>query len=884
MGIVCSQDNLNNQHTLPCYLHNPTLPPPTFSMPSHIPHPKPVQQLPASKKQKREPAPVPVPSSVSQVLPTDLGKCIRDDCRALERMGWKNFVIAKRKRGDIGPLNFDHPGVRLLKNYKYDGVPVKLHTKPWSQARNRQALHRGPHRSCLDHLTFLQEEFVEMIQKDQWVILPYDVVKDLPGLRLSPPGCIPQRDRRPRWICDYSYYNVNQETVELFAAEAMQFGHALERILRQILLADPTLGPVKLIKVDIGDGFYRIALSIEDIPKLGVVFPTLPGQQRLVALPLVLPMGWKNSPPTFSTATETIADLANQRLQDPSHQPTQHPMSTLANTIEYQPPAGPTLNTINSQPVNHPSNTPTAIPSTVTPSSMSSLSLAGDTNPTIKPTAIPMTAPPSSLPTKVRTKQLLPNLQTPVGRDPSLPSLPLPGYMDVFVDDFITIAQGDDAHLEHVRNILMTAIDQVFRPCDAFDSPTRTEPISVKKLRKGDCSWHTIKIVLGWVIDTVALTIQLPQHRVERLATILASIPSTQKRIGIKKWHKVLGELRSMSIALPGARHLFSHMQLALSNRLGSRIALKKGVHQAVTDFKLLLNDVAIRPTRIAELIPLHASATGHHDASKQGAGGVWFPAAHIESRTSPIPSPIVWRVQWPKAIQDQLVTESNPLGTITNSDLELAGGLLHLQAIAQSCDVRERTILSKTDNLATLYWQRKGSATTEACPAHLLRLFGIHQRYHRYVPRHDYLSGPSNPLADASSRLFTLSNTEFLTQINSLYTQPTPFRLLIIEPKVTSCVISALLKRPCSPASLLVEPKQPKPHGLAGKGSVCFWPSIPFSKPSKVKYHSYRSLPNVFELEKLHQKDVPSALERLRITYGTLAKRSLVWGPTTHA
>jgi hypothetical protein len=821
-------------------------------------------------------------------------------------MGWRDFVKFKRKRGDIGPLNFDHPAVRLLKQYKHNGVPVKLHTKPWTTARNHQALHRGPHRSCFDHLTFLQEEFIEMIQKDQWVILPYDVVKDFPGLRLSPPGCIPQRDRRPRWICDYSYYDVNQETVELFAAESMQFGHALERILRQILLADPSLGPVKLIKVDIGDGFYRIALSIEDIPKLGVVFPTLPGQQRLVALPLVLPMGWKNSPPTFSTATETIADLANQRLQDPSHQPTQHTLSMLANTINYVPPTGPHSNTVTSRSAINPTNEPTAIPTIYQHSKAAptpNTATEPTTNPTNKPTAIPtMSKPiatntnpataPTATPTMSNTSPVptfdsakhLPNLQTPVERDPSLPSLPFSGYVDVFVDDFVTIAQGDDAHLEHVRSVLMNAIDQVFRPCDALDSATRTEPISVKKLRKGDCSWHTIKLVLGWVIDTVALTIQLPQHRVERLATILASIPSSQKRIGIKKWHKILGELRSMAIALPGARHLFSHMQLALSKRLGHRIALKKGVHQAVSDFKMLLNDVATRPTRIAELIPLHASATGHHDASKQGAGGVWFPAAHLESRTTARPTPVVWRVQWPKAVQDQLVTDANPLGTITNSDLELAGGLLHLQAMVQSCDVRERTILSKTDNLATLYWQRKGSATTEACPAHLLRLFGIHQRYHRYVPRHDYLSGPSNPLADASSRLFTLSNTEFLTQINSLYTQPTPFRLLIIEPKVTSCVISALLRRPCSPESLLVEPKQPRPHGLAGKGSVCSWPSIPFSKPSKVKYHSYRSLPNVFELEKLHQKDVPSALERLRITYGTLAKRSLVWGPTTHA
>ena len=410
-------------------------------MPPSCHHPKPVQQLPATKKQRLlAPIPVhsmapPVPSNASQVLPKELGKCIQDDCDALEKMGWEKFVQSKRKRGDMGPLQFDHPATRLLKEYKLNGVPVKMHTKPWTKDRNLQALHRGPHRSCFDHLTFLQEEFVQMIQKDQWVILPFEVAKTLPGLRLSPPGCIPQRDRRPRWICDYSYYDVNRETVELFASEAMQFGHALERILRQILLADPSKGPIKLIKVDIGDGFYRIALNINDIPKLGVVFPTLPGQERLVALPLVLPMGWKNSPATFSTATETVADLANQQLQNPSHQTTQHPLSTLAATIHYQPP-------LCSQPVaaSKPTIEPTDIPSKLPTTSTE------PTNPSIVPTAIP-------------TPYHLPNLHAPIDRDPSLPSNTFMGYTDVFVDDFVTIAQGDEEHLEYVRNILMHAID-----------------------------------------------------------------------------------------------------------------------------------------------------------------------------------------------------------------------------------------------------------------------------------------------------------------------------------------------------------------------------------------------------------------------------------------
>ena len=78
---------------------------------------------------------------------------------------------------------------------------------------------------------------------------------------------------------------MNKETLPLAPKEAMEFSHALERILREILLADPKLGPVYLSKLDISDGFYRINLAVDDIPKLGVVFPVKDGHEPLVAFP-----------------------------------------------------------------------------------------------------------------------------------------------------------------------------------------------------------------------------------------------------------------------------------------------------------------------------------------------------------------------------------------------------------------------------------------------------------------------------------------------------------------------------------------------------------------------------------------------------------------------
>ena len=656
---------------------------------------------------------------------------INKDAALFKKVGWKEIVNIKRSRKDFASLdNVNHPAQSYLKCLKNQGAPVHFSTAPWSREKIDHALTRGAHKSCMGFLNFLHEEFEDMINKGQWLILPASAVKDLPGLRISPPGVVPQRGRRPRWIVDYSFWGVNDETLPLAALESMQFGNALDRILREILMADPTYGPIELMKVDLSDGFYRVDLNVGDVPKLGVVFPTEPGEEQLVAFPLVLPMGWTNSPAHFSAATETVADMANDRLLHETSPPP-HPLDDLAEEVPADDPTRPSP------------------PSESVPASTSSEAQNDNAANQQAEVAVPV----------------------PLTPDPSLPSRSGPvSYVDVFVDDIIALAQknGNKQNRRRVRRIVLRAIDDVFRPLDEDDNPFRREPVSLKKLKQGDCSWSTIKVVLGWIIDTATMTIQLPPHRVERLAEILASIPKSQKRTSVRKWHKVLGELRSMSIALPGSRNLFSQMQHALTNKLKGRVALNKGVHQALDDFRWLFNSIAERPTRIAELVPLLSSAEGHHDASGIGAGGIWFPSEHLVPRDGYDNRPVWWRIKWPQYIIDRLVTSENPHGTISNSDLELAGGLLHLEALAQTFDIRERTILSKTDNLNTLFWQRKGSATTEKVPAHLLRLFGIHQRFHRYVPRHDYIPGESNPIADALSRDFEMSWRELFESLNS--------------------------------------------------------------------------------------------------------------------
>jgi hypothetical protein len=193
----------------------------------------------------------------------------------------------------------------------------------------------------------------------------------------------------------------------------------------------------------------------------------------------------------------------------------------------------------------------------------------------------------------------------------------------VYVDDFLGMVQGGTRTLCRVKRALLHTLDTVLRPLDSDDSPHRQEPASVKKMAKGESSWATVKVILGWIINTMDNMISLPPHRLLRIQDILASIGPTQHCVSLKKWQQVLGELQSMALAIPAAIGLFSVLQDALKTSDGSRVRLTSHTHTFLQDFQWLVEDVGARPTAIDELIPdALLSTRGACDASKKGLGG----------------------------------------------------------------------------------------------------------------------------------------------------------------------------------------------------------------------------------------------------------------------
>ena len=131
----------------------------------------------------------------------------------------------------------------------------------------------------------------------------------------------------------------------------------------------------------------------------------------------------------------------------------------------------------------------------------------------------------------------------------------------------------------------------------------------------------------------------------------------------------------------------------------------------------------------------------GTTDACKHGMGGVLF--AHDEA-------PILWRAPFPPEISDRVASYDNPLGDVTNSDLEQAALI----------DTRNYTIATGSDNTPAIARLQRGSITSNRVPAYLCRLQCLHQRHYRHLHQAFYIKGEANAMADDCSCLWSLDDS----------------------------------------------------------------------------------------------------------------------------
>ncbi|MHA7856388.1 hypothetical protein [Marinobacter shengliensis] len=105
---------------------------------------------------------------------------------------------------------------------------------------------------------------------------------------------------------------------------------------------------------------------------------------------------------------------------------------------------------------------------------------------------------------------------------PSALSQPVRGHF-VYIDDFINMAMQDNSQdlLGAINKVTMHNIHAFFPPPAVSGHTQGKDPISQKKLAKGDAGWDTAKAILGFQLDGNSRTVWLPPAKAHALLTEL---------------------------------------------------------------------------------------------------------------------------------------------------------------------------------------------------------------------------------------------------------------------------------------------------------------------------------------------------------------------------
>jgi hypothetical protein len=164
----------------------------------------------------------------------------------------------------------------------------------------------------------------------------------------------------------------------------------------------------------------------------------------------------------------------------------------------------------------------------------------------------------------------------------------------------------------------------VFPACTDDDR----DPISTKKLKKGEGTFHTKKCILGFEFDRDKKTIWLEKDKRAALLTILhhwiQGATKSRRGIPFAEFESVTSKLRHAFTALPEARGLLSPCNWMLKCRPLVVFLHRNGeLLEAISNIRTILRVTIIQPTLCKDLVAGWPDYIGIVDASSPVLG-VW--------------------------------------------------------------------------------------------------------------------------------------------------------------------------------------------------------------------------------------------------------------------
>lgn len=225
----------------------------------------------------------------------------------------------------LGPA-LDHPAAPMLLDYAKNGCPVNC-GDDWSVEQILALLRCGPHPSAPspEAIHQLRAETEDKVKHQYARIVTWGQIKhNIPTkLKVSPVAMIPHKSKAFWCILDLLFniqikgklfHSVNSATVKKAHPQAMdQLGITLKRIVAMVADHWTEEKPFYFAKLDIKDGFWRMAVNNTNAWNFCYMLPSLSPHNSEDNIEIVVPnslqMGWCEAPPFFCSCTERARDM-----------------------------------------------------------------------------------------------------------------------------------------------------------------------------------------------------------------------------------------------------------------------------------------------------------------------------------------------------------------------------------------------------------------------------------------------------------------------------------------------------------------------------------------------------------------------------------------------
>ncbi|CAN0043129.1 unnamed protein product, partial [Choristocarpus tenellus] len=323
-------------------------------------------------------------------------------------------------------------------------------------------------------------------------------------------------------------------------------------------------------------------------------------------------------------------------------------------------------------------------------------------------------------------------------------------FARMYVDDSILV---EPQWFEDGRRLLLATNSLVSDHIRLLGKREIDEPpiLSAKKLT----GWHTTQVVVGWKIDTEAMTIALPEGKLVKLKGWLEEWPESKSVARVQEVWVLLGRLFHMSYVIrPGKCFLWIA-------KGGEQVEQREGAREANREIRIgpefkedlnwwrwvvehgLAEEGENLCSPFLGFVSRLPGMTWYSDACFSAVGGY-----NVETGKW-------WRYEFPEHVKKEIKRSviRGERGSISINVLELLGMVMNAWVLVMKVKGRAKTkgdlVLLRGDNYSAVHWFRKCGGAKDKRAGGLMRIMGVLEIAGEWPFAAEHVAGKKNELAD---------------------------------------------------------------------------------------------------------------------------------------